>query len=631
VEEARSNPLLAGAAIETSMFAVSIKDGEGRYVRANRVYAVLAGIPDDQIQGRTEAEVSARDVAVRLDENDRTALGAGGVTFVEESVLDRVGRRQVASCRFPLVDAAGEPWAVCRVSAPVSDATAVRKDAERLFALASAGGSQAPARTPGAEGEAGTGDASGREAELEARLAKAQGKRDQAREDLARASEERDTAIRERDEARAQLAGTTHGRDDVTRERDETRAQATTLTRERDDARAQATTLSRERDEVVRERDDARAQAATLSRERDDARAQAATLSRERDEARAQATMLSRERDDARAQATTLSRQRDEVVRERDDARTEVGALARERDELQASVAELEARLAAVTTERNEQLDAVARLEGEASTLRHDRDEQKAARAHAQALLERERALILNGKHRHPDIAAAIGERDEARRQLEAARELLADLQRDPAPETPAPAPAPMPSAAAAAEPALGTLCHVIAAIDDATSFETGLHQALAALGDGLGFDALVGWRLDVHGERLICSEIWTAAPVMGLEAFATASWRHALNPGEGIAAAAFQTGRATVRSPLSPGSTSARERDACEAGLVTAIATPILHGDRPTGLIEAFVSDRRVIEPHVLEALAAAGRQLGVFAHLLELAEQPRWRAGVR
>ena len=111
-------------------FAVSVKDAAGAYVRANDAFINLLGVGPDDLPGLRDEQVQPSSVAEALATNDRAARGATVPLLVEEQVFDRLGRRQVAACRF-MTDEDGRPL-LWRVSGPLELASEVAAEAERL-------------------------------------------------------------------------------------------------------------------------------------------------------------------------------------------------------------------------------------------------------------------------------------------------------------------------------------------------------------------------------------------------------------------------------------------------------------------------------------------------------------------
>ena len=128
--------LLEVDALDACPLAVSVSDVAGHYLAVNAVCASVLGVDPARLEGVSDATLSPREFARALDANHRLALEGGQILETVEWVLDRVGRRRVAACRFALYGTDGAAWGVCRVSANVEHAGTVLQEAERLRALA---------------------------------------------------------------------------------------------------------------------------------------------------------------------------------------------------------------------------------------------------------------------------------------------------------------------------------------------------------------------------------------------------------------------------------------------------------------------------------------------------------------
>ncbi len=145
-------------AIDASPLAVAIRDATGCFLRVNESFAALLGVGSDDLTGSAISELLPADVAEGVERNDTMALHSPGVVVLEEWVVDRVGRRRIATARFALHDADGRPAGVCCVSSAAGHDRVVKTEGERLHALgmplpepAAAGPSPAEPPAPAAE------------------------------------------------------------------------------------------------------------------------------------------------------------------------------------------------------------------------------------------------------------------------------------------------------------------------------------------------------------------------------------------------------------------------------------------------------------------------------------------------
>jgi PAS domain S-box-containing protein len=127
----------------TTTALVFAKDLDGRYLFVNRAFERLAGRPQGEIVGRLTEEVFPAEVARRLRENDRAVLRAGRAVELEEEVFFGGERRLMLASKFPLFDAAGNPYAVCGTASDITERKRTEEALTRAaLAVSGAGGEQ---------------------------------------------------------------------------------------------------------------------------------------------------------------------------------------------------------------------------------------------------------------------------------------------------------------------------------------------------------------------------------------------------------------------------------------------------------------------------------------------------------
>lgn len=105
---------------------VFVKDLQQRYLLVNRRCEEVLGVSNDEIRGKTAAEVFAAEVAQQFAENDNRTIAADEAHLVEETVPTREGPMTVASTQFPIRDGSGCTVAIGGVSVEIT----ARKAAE---------------------------------------------------------------------------------------------------------------------------------------------------------------------------------------------------------------------------------------------------------------------------------------------------------------------------------------------------------------------------------------------------------------------------------------------------------------------------------------------------------------------
>lgn len=108
---------------------VSVKDRSGRFLFVNRQWEHLFHLRQDEVFGRTEAEMLPETSARAMRTNDLAVLERNGLIEFEETALLDDGLHTYISIKFPLHDADGEAYAVCGIS---TDITEKKRSAEEL-------------------------------------------------------------------------------------------------------------------------------------------------------------------------------------------------------------------------------------------------------------------------------------------------------------------------------------------------------------------------------------------------------------------------------------------------------------------------------------------------------------------
>jgi PAS domain S-box-containing protein len=123
---------LLRAIIDNSTAVIYVKDLEGRYLLINRRFEELFHVGRKEAAGKTDFELFPRERAEAFCAFDRQVLAAGTVLDAEETVPQDDGVHTYLSIKAPLVDAAGNPYAVCGISA---DITGRKRDEEEIRRL----------------------------------------------------------------------------------------------------------------------------------------------------------------------------------------------------------------------------------------------------------------------------------------------------------------------------------------------------------------------------------------------------------------------------------------------------------------------------------------------------------------
>jgi PAS domain S-box-containing protein len=114
------------AILDNTTAVVYLKDTEGRYLLVNREFEALFGVRRDEAIGREDRDLFAPEVAELLRANDLRVLREQIPLEIEEAVPAGDRTRTYLSIKFPLLDGARRPYAVCGISTDITG----RKHAE---------------------------------------------------------------------------------------------------------------------------------------------------------------------------------------------------------------------------------------------------------------------------------------------------------------------------------------------------------------------------------------------------------------------------------------------------------------------------------------------------------------------
>ena len=113
---------------------IYIKDDQRRYVLANRVACEAAGLPLDDLVGRTDKEFMPAETERRVAVSDREILATGTTYEAEETVV--VGEQEwtFLTVKFPYVDDAGKIAGIFGISTDITDKRKAEELREELAA-----------------------------------------------------------------------------------------------------------------------------------------------------------------------------------------------------------------------------------------------------------------------------------------------------------------------------------------------------------------------------------------------------------------------------------------------------------------------------------------------------------------
>ncbi|XYH97349.1 AAA family ATPase [Sorangium sp. So ce1128] len=122
----RDSKELLQSIVDNSTAVIYLKDLEGRYLMINRRYAELFRVGEQAIVGRTDYDVFPSERADAFRAVDQEVLATGTALQAEEVAPQDDGPHTYISLKYPLCNAAGQPYALCGISTDITE----RKQAE---------------------------------------------------------------------------------------------------------------------------------------------------------------------------------------------------------------------------------------------------------------------------------------------------------------------------------------------------------------------------------------------------------------------------------------------------------------------------------------------------------------------
>lgn len=124
---------LLQAILDNSSAAIFAKDRQGRYIFSNQYLLQQHGLAEEQILGRTDAELFAPELAARYHAHDDDVLTNGRVIAAELNTIWTEGERQILVVKFPLRDGEGTVQGVGGISTDITALKRAERDAREAL------------------------------------------------------------------------------------------------------------------------------------------------------------------------------------------------------------------------------------------------------------------------------------------------------------------------------------------------------------------------------------------------------------------------------------------------------------------------------------------------------------------
>jgi PAS domain S-box-containing protein len=120
------------ALLDHTSAVVYMRGLDGRYLLVNREYERLFGVRREEIVGLTDYDLFPEDVADGFRANDLKAISQRSPLRMEESVPGDDGERTYITVKYPLIDPAGQPYAICGISTDITERKRAEQEVRRL-------------------------------------------------------------------------------------------------------------------------------------------------------------------------------------------------------------------------------------------------------------------------------------------------------------------------------------------------------------------------------------------------------------------------------------------------------------------------------------------------------------------
>ena len=161
-------------------------------------------------------------------------------------------------------------------------------------------------------------------------------------------------------------------------------------------------------------------------------------------------------------------------------------------------------------------------------------------------------------------------------------------------------------------------------ALSEAANIEEGASGVIQALCENLNWDLGFLWMVDQVGTELSCVSGWRS-PDLQIPEFESDSFNRKLGRGEGLPGHVWLTGKPRWMLDVVSEAAFVRAKSAAKHNLRSAVACPVIVGERTLGVIEFFTQRLREPAADLLELISTLGGSLGQFLERKHNEEQVR------
>ena len=122
------------AILDNSPAIIHLKDAQGRYILTNRRFQQLFHLSAEEVLGKTPHDLFPRETASVLCNHDKKVRAALAPLEFEETLSHDGEPHTYLSVKFPLLDAAGVPYALCGISTDITGRKQAAEQLERVCA-----------------------------------------------------------------------------------------------------------------------------------------------------------------------------------------------------------------------------------------------------------------------------------------------------------------------------------------------------------------------------------------------------------------------------------------------------------------------------------------------------------------